>query len=102
MAEIRRPVPDMDRREPRTSARAARTGGGVELTTILLPAADAEAFGDIDAAAAGVPFADSGGSGCIIWPRMEFPLPPNMPPFNVGLDDAALDAGVSDWCKARR
>ena len=100
MPESIRPVADMDKREPSTSARAARTAGGVALTTILLPAADVEGFEVIDVVV--VPDND-GGSGCMICPRMEFPLPPNMPPFKVGFEDEAdADADASDGCNERR
>ena len=99
MPDSSRPVADMDKREPSTSARAARTAGGVALTTILLPAADVEGFEVIDA----VFGLDNDGSGCMICPRMEFPFPPNMPPFNVGFEDEAdADAGASDGCNERR
>ena len=80
----------MESSDPRANARAARTGGGVELTAIL---------GWLDN-----PPDDDGISGWMICPNMELlPLVPNKPPLNV--DDAVAeeedDDDAEEW-SARR
>mmetsp|Transcript_28628 Transcript_28628/g.51774 ORF Transcript_28628/g.51774 Transcript_28628/m.51774 type:complete len:85 (-) Transcript_28628:188-442(-) len=76
MPDSNKPVADIESREPSTIARAARTGGGVALMTLDLEGMEV-AFWD----------ADIGGSGSIIFPKLEFPLPPKTPLFNADFED---------------
>ena len=77
MPDNSKPVADIESREPSTIARAARTGGGVALTTLDLEGMEALAFWD----------EDIGGSGCIICPKLDFPLPPKTPLFSADFED---------------